>query len=177
MEGFDIRTIIFYALAFLAVGPAFMVMVTRDIVRVAFWLLASLSGVAGLYILLGAEFLGVTQVLVYIGGILVLILFGIMMTAKDPLVVRLSEGKRRSAGGGVLLALFTFAMLATMIMGTGWNNDGTNVGSNSTTNEIGYALLTDYILPFEVISVLLLLVLCGSAYIARRRTDEEPSHG
>lgn len=171
----DFKTIMFWALAASAVVPALMVLVARDIIRVAFWLLASLSAVAGLYLMLDADFLGVTQVLVYIGGILVLILFGIMMTNKDPVLLRLDAAKRRPALGGLLIAAGTFTGLAGVIMGTGWET-GRGVSGTATTKALGEALLTDYVMPFEIISVLLLVVLCGAAYIARRRSEEEVGH-
>lgn len=170
----DLRSIIFYALSVVVVVPAIMIMVTRDIVRVAFWLLASLSGVAGLYILLGADFLGATQVLVYVGGILVLILFGIMMTQRDPLVAAAGARRRRGIAGGLTVASLTFAALASIILTTGFESGGGWSAGDPTTREIGRALMTDYILPFEIISVLLLVVLCGAAYVARR--EKESSH-
>lgn len=170
----DLRSIIFYALSVVVVVPAIMIMVTRDIVRVAFWLLASLSGVAGLYILLGADFLGATQVLVYVGGILVLILFGIMMTQRDPLLAGMRERRRRGIAGGLAVATLAFAALASIILTTGFETDGGRSGGEPTTREIGRALMTDYVLPFEIISVLLLVVLCGAAYVARR--EKESTH-
>lgn len=167
----EFETIVFYALAVVTVIPAFAVMMAKDIVRVAFWLLASLSGVAGLFIMLDADFLGVTQVLVYIGGILVLILFGIMMTHRDPVLVTASEERRRSPFTGLMVSLVTFGALMGVILGTGWNDTGGRTSGEVTTPDLGKALLTDYVLPFEIVSVLLLVVLCGAAYIARRRDD------
>jgi NADH:ubiquinone oxidoreductase subunit 6 (subunit J) len=164
----DFKTILFYALAVIVLAPAVMVMVAKDIIRVAFWLLASLSGVAGMYILLDADFLGATQVLVYIGGILVLILFGIMMTHRDPIMIEVEDVRRRSPAVGLAVGLVMFGALLGLVLGTGWDTGtGRDTGA-VTTPDIGRALLTDYILPFEIISVLLLVVLCGSAYIARR---------
>jgi len=170
----DFHTIVFYALASVTVIGAFGVMMTKDIVRVAFWLLASLSGVAGLFIMLGADFLGVTQVLVYIGGILVLILFGIMMTHRDPVLVT-DDDRSRSPFTGLAVSLVTFAALMGVILTTGWADSGGRRVDSATAPDLGRALLTDYVLPFEVVSVLLLVVLCGSAYIARRRGEEEVS--
>jgi NADH-quinone oxidoreductase subunit J len=164
----DFKTILFYALAVIVLAPAVMVMVAKDIIRVAFWLLASLSGVAGMYILLDADFLGATQVLVYIGGILVLILFGIMMTHRDPIMIEVEDVRRRSPAVGLAVGLVMFGALLGLVLGTGWDTGtGRDTGA-VTTPDLGRALLTDYILPFEIISVLLLVVLCGSAYIARR---------
>ena len=122
--------------------------------------------------MLDADFLGATQVLVYIGGIMVLILFGIMMTNKDPMVVRAERKKRRSAATGFVIALGTFGALMILISGTEWEQ-GRGVSGSPTTAGLGTALLTDYLLPFEVISVLLLVVLCGAAYMARREKEEE----
>ena len=167
----DFSLILFWALAVLAVAPGVMILFTRDIVRVAFWLLGSLSGVAGLYVHLGADFLGLTQVLVYIGGVMVLILFGIMMTQRDPSVIEATDVRRRSVLGGIGIALGTFVILAAVITGTGWDQSAGVPGTVPTVRGIGRALLTDYVLPFEIISVLLLLVLCGAAYIARRKED------
>lgn len=172
----EFETIVFYALAVMTVLPAFGVMMAGDIVRVAFWLLASLSGVAGLYIMLDADFLGVTQVLVYIGGILVLILFGIMMTHRDPVLVDPdAEERRRSPFTGIAVALTTFGALMGAILSTGWEDTAGRTSGAVTTPDIGRALLSDYVLPFEIVSVLLLVVLCGSAYLARR-THEEADH-
>ncbi len=84
---FSGSTAIFYALAFFAVVPALGVVVSQDIVRAAFLLLTSLASFAGFYLLLGADFLAVIQVLVYMGGIMMLILFGVMLTARDPVFV------------------------------------------------------------------------------------------
>ena len=182
----EFETIVFYALAVATVIPALGVMMAKDIVRVAFWLLASLSGVAGLFIMLDADFLGVTQVLVYIGGILVLILFGIMMTHRDPVLMDAGEERRRAPFTGLAVTLVTFGALLGVIIGTGWNtatagdqSRGLRSGplaSEPTAAPIGKALLADYVLPFEIVSVLLLVVLCGAAYIARRGRDEEASN-
>src|SRR5258706_11562234 len=104
----------FYLFAAMSVLPGAFVLATRDIVRAAFWLLLSLSGFAGLYVLLGADFLAVTQVVVYLGGILILILFGVMLTHRDPALVR--RARRLNivvpgiAGGGVLAAAVAAAM-------------------------------------------------------------------
>jgi len=170
----DLETILFNTLAVVVIFPGIMIMVARDIVRVAFWLLASLSGVAGMYILMGADFLGATQVLVYIGGILVLILFGIMMTHRDPVLLEASDTRRRSVATGLLVALGTFGALLGFILGTGWSTEGGYRTNQPTTEELGKFLLSDYVLPFEIVSVLLLVVLCAAAYMARRREEEIP---
>lgn len=104
----------FYVFAAVSVLPGIFVLATKDIVRAAFWLLAALSGFAGLYVLLGADFLAVTQVVVYLGGILILILFGVMLTHRDPALVR--RARRLNivvpgiAGGATLAAAVAAAV-------------------------------------------------------------------
>jgi NADH:ubiquinone oxidoreductase subunit 6 (subunit J) len=97
----------FYVFAAVSVLPGIFVLATKDIVRAAFWLLTALSGFAGLYVLLGADFLAVTQVVVYLGGILILILFGVMLTHRDPALVRRARRLNivvPGIAGGVTLA-------------------------------------------------------------------------
>lgn len=167
----DWPTIMWWVLAAATLIPALMIVLAKDIVRLAFWLLASLSGVAGLYILLGADFLGFTQVLVYIGGIMVLILFGIMMTNRDAVLMRRGENKGGTTAVGLLIASATALGLLKVVSDTKWK-EAAPADMPVTTARIGEALLTDYVLPFELVSVLLLVVLCGAAYVARRRPEE-----
>ncbi|HYC77991.1 MAG TPA: NADH-quinone oxidoreductase subunit J [Planctomycetota bacterium] len=167
----DFKSTMFYALAAVTLGSGLMVAVARDIVRVAFWLLAALSGVAGLYVTLGADFVGFTQVLVYIGGILVLILFGIMMTNKDPILLRRSESSRGIVAGGFVVAAVVGWALVRVVRGAAWRQAPADV-PEPTTSRLGEELLTTFVLPFEVVSVLLLVVLVGAAYVARRRAEE-----
>ena len=127
----DFATIMFYALAVICVLPGLMILIVKDIVHVAFWLLASLSGVAGLYFMLDADFLGATQILVYIGGILVLILFGIMMTNKDPVMLREAERSKRSLASGLVIAALVFTCLMVVISGTEWDSGGGVSGAAS----------------------------------------------
>lgn len=167
----DWSTIMWWVMAAVTVIPALMIVLSKDIVRLAFWLLASLTGVAGLYILLGADFLGFTQVLVYIGGIMVLILFGIMMTNRDAVLMRRGETTGGAMVTGLVIAAATALALLKVVKDTKWK-EAAPVEMPVTTARVGEALLTDYVLPFELVSVLLLIVLCGAAYIARRRPEE-----
>lgn len=167
----DVHTITFFALAALTLLSGIMIVVARDIVRVAFWLLGALGGVAGFYVLLGADFLAFTQVLVYIGGIMVLILFGIMMTHRDPIMLRRGETGRVGTFAGLAIAALTAVGLMALISKTAWFV-ATPTDPQPTTASIGEQLMTRFVLPFELISVLLILVLCGAAYIARRKVGE-----
>jgi NADH-quinone oxidoreductase subunit J len=160
----------FYFFAAVSVLPGIFVLATRDIVRAAFWLLASLSGFAGLYVLLGADFLAVTQVIVYLGGILILILFGVMLTHRDPALVqrvrRLNLVVPGIAGGATLAVVAMLALtrshFATAPLVDGHPAPLPYVSFTGTTHDLGTLLVRaddqgrSYMLAFEIASVLLL---------------------
>jgi NADH:ubiquinone oxidoreductase subunit 6 (subunit J) len=133
----------------------------------SFALLFTFFGVAGLYVLLGADFLAATQLLIYVGGILVLLLFGVMLTHKIYDLDLRTETTQLASG--LIVAAGLFVILATTGLRTQW------MGATSklvpTTAEIGRLFLSDYLLPFEAASVLLLVALLGAAMIVRRRRD------
>lgn len=169
MEELSLKTFVFYGFALITIASAFAVVSVRNIVHAAFALMVTLFGVAGLYVFLQADFLAATQVIVYVGGILVLILFGVMMTSgRLEMRVRIQRGQLL-LGGGISLALLM--LLLTVIANTPkWENltdDGTPL--EPTTKLIGKLILEDkFLLPFEVASVLLLVALIGAALISRK---------
>ena len=160
--------IIFYFFAITTLVSAAIVVFSRNIIHSAFSLMFTFFGVAGLYVMLNADFIAVTQVLIYVGGILVLILFGVMLTSKV-IGVEMKTGTLR-----VLPASILVAVLVGTLCGIFWITDwpvqaGTNVEAQTTTAaSIGRALMTSYLLPFEVASVVLLVAMLGAAMIARR---------
>jgi len=160
--------IVFYFFAVLTVGSAAVVVFARSLIRSAFALLFTFFGVAALYAYLGADFLAATQMVIYVGGILVLILFGIMLTHK------LYDLNIKTASVQLLPALVAvvgvFGLLAFFMLRTKWFQ-GESVLSGPTTASIGDLLMQDFILPFEVASILLLLALIGAAMIVRRRSE------
>jgi NADH-quinone oxidoreductase subunit J len=158
----------FYMFAALAVVPTLMILAVKDVVRAAFLLLGSLAGVAGLYGLLGADFIAFTQVLVYIGGILILLLFGVMLTNREPVYLHRQETHALVAPGMVGAAVLLGAVLYTA-----FNVEWRTIEpiAKPTSAELGDLLMTKFMLPFEVSSVLLLVALVGAAVIARRRGD------
>jgi len=166
---FTLKTLIFYGFALVTVGSALLVVTVRNIVHAAFSLMETLFGVAGLYVFLQADFLAATQVLVYVGGILVLILFGVMMTSgRLEMRIRIERGQLL-LGGVIGMVLFT--LLLTVIANTAvWKNltdDGTELPP--TTERIGELILNwQFLLPFEAVSVLLLVALIGAALISRK---------
>jgi len=170
---FTLKTFIFYGFALLTIASALAVVTVRNIVHAAFALMVTLFGVAGLYVFLQADFLAATQVIVYVGGILVLILFGVMMTSgRLEMRIHIERGQLL-LGGGISLALLM--LLLTVIANTPkWENladDGT--AFEPTTKRIGELILNEkFLLPFEVASVLLLVALIGAALISRKEVRE-----
>jgi NADH-quinone oxidoreductase subunit J len=161
--------VVFWGFAAVAVLSAAAILFARDIVRQAFWLLASLSGFAGLYLHLGADFLGFTQVIVYIGGILILFLFGVMLTQKGDVPLKEDAGKKLLLPG-VAAGTFTACLLLYVALYTPWKQ--VPRGVDVTVEPIGGKVMSTFILPFEVVSVLLLVALVGATYIARRKGEE-----
>jgi len=161
------EAVIFYAAAALTVGAALVVVLARKLINAAFALLAAFGGVAILYGLLGAAFLAGAQLLLYIGGILVLILFAIVLT-RDIEFARISmTGTQR------VLALLTAAVTTVLLvvaLSAGPFTDRTADLQGPGPKGIGLLFMNEYILPFEVVSILLLIALIGASYMARRKS-------
>ncbi len=158
--------VIFWLFAAVSVVPAAMILLGKDIVRQAFWLLLSLSGFAGLYLSLGADFLGFTQVIVYIGGILILFLFGVMLTRRGDVPLTGEMGWSRVVPGAVA-GLLAGGGLLYLALAVPWREAPRE--TDTTVAAIGGKVLTTFVLPFEVVSLLLLVALVGATYIARRK--------
>jgi len=164
--------LIFYLLAALTVIPAFWVVLSKNLVHAGFALLLTLLGAAGLYAWLGADFIAVTQLMVYIGGVLVLVLFVVMMT-RVPKHDKPVRGLDRYVPAGVF-ALATLGLLYKVITGAGWDTTGLPP-AEPTTAEIGANFMTNYLFPFEYVSLVLLAALIGAALLIReRRPEDEP---
>lgn len=160
--------IVFYTFAAVMIASAMMVVYGKSLIYSAFALLATFFGVAVLYVLLGADFLAGAQLLIYVGGILILLLFGVMLTYR---VYNMDlKTETFQVIPGAVVSLMVFATLLTVIYRTPWKQMGI-VMEGPTTEHIGRLFLTQYILPFEAASVLLLVALIGAAMIVRGRTD------
>ncbi len=160
-----IRDLVFVLLALLTVVPAVWVVFSKHIVHAGFALLFTLLGVAGLYAFLGADFLAVTQVMVYVGGVLVLILFTVMMT-HVPATGRRRHGLDRYVPPAVFAAA-VFGVLYKVITAVDWH--ASEGPAKATTAEIGTQLMTNYIFPFEYVSLVLLAAMIGAALLIRER--------
>jgi len=162
------EALVFYLLAVLCVGSAAVVVLARSLIYSAFALLGTFFGVAGLYLLLGADFLAATQLLIYVGGILVLLLFGVMLTHKIYDLDLRSEVTQFAPAAIVSAGVFAaLALTATRVQ---WAVGPGRLPA-PTTREFGRAFLGEYLLPFEAASVLLLVALMGAAMIVRRSRD------
>jgi len=163
---------LFLGLIFVIICSAFWVVISPNLVHSAVSLLITLFGVAGLYVFLYADFLAATQIIIYVGGILVLIIFGVMLTNKIDTPVIVSDSSNKIIG--LFVSAFIFSMLSIIVLQTQWNiNPDTSQGP-STVKLIGHLILGKYLLPFELISVLLLAALAGSAMLARKKIDDKP---
>jgi NADH-quinone oxidoreductase subunit J len=162
------EAVIFYVFAVITVGSALVVVLARSLIYNAFALLFTFFGVAGLYVLLGADFLAATQLLIYVGGILVLLLFGVMLTHKIYELDLRSEVTQFAAGGIIWVGVFVSLLVAALK--TQWKI-GPGRPPLATTEDIGRQFLGAYLLPFEAASVLLLVALIGAAMIVRRRRE------
>jgi NADH:ubiquinone oxidoreductase subunit 6 (subunit J) len=185
----DWHTVFFLLFAAVACLCAIAVVVATNVVRMALYLVLSLGATAGLFFLAGAEFVGAMQLMIYVGGTLVLLVFGVMLTAQAPFVsIETGAGDRVVAGvvGGGLLALLVFAALSV----EAWRKPGRGVVGDPAATPIGMALVgvrvdepppgapagprSGYMLPFEIVSVHLLVVLVGAAYLARAKRRKTP---
>jgi NADH-quinone oxidoreductase subunit J len=159
--------VVFWVFAVVTVGSAAVVVLSRTLIYSAFSLLFTFFGVAGLYVLLGADFLAATQLLIYVGGILVLLLFGVMLTHRIYDLDLRTETTQLASG--VIVAAGLFVILAATAVRSEWAT--TERPPAATTSEIGRLFMSQYLLPFEAASVLLLVALVGAAMIVRRRRD------
>jgi NADH-quinone oxidoreductase subunit J len=188
---------LFWAIAVLTGLSAIAVVVTQNIVRAATWLLFALGGTSGIFFLLGADFVGATQLLVYVGGTLVLVVFGVMLTAQGPFIT-MKTGAAEWAIASVVGAMLFSVLAVTCVSGFPAEKvkppvGDTPPGTSPNSVAIGQALLgvdeatpkaslwglpgtvaparsrMSYLLPFEIVSVHLLVVLIGAAYLARAK--------
>ncbi len=159
----------FYLLAALSVVGAGGVAFSRNIVYSALSLMVSFFGVAGLYVVLGADFVAGVQVLIYVGGVLVLTLFAVMLTAQ----IQDIEVSNRAVGtwGAVAIVAAIFTVTCRAFAGASWRSEELTVTASSTY-AVGDALLNEYVLPFEVASMVLLTVLVGAVVLARKEVVE-----
>jgi NADH:ubiquinone oxidoreductase subunit 6 (subunit J) len=194
----DVQTFLFWSIALVSGGCAIMVVVSQNIVRAATWLLFALGGTSGIFFLLGADFVGATQLLVYVGGTLVLVVFGVMLTAQGPFItMKIGPAEWAIAGlvGLLLFGVLSYSIVSLRVTSIATNSPlMDNPESSMSSTVLGSALLgledatpqsnltglpgnvtprvrtkVSYLLPFEIVSLHLLVVLLGAAYLARAK--------
>ena len=172
----------FFFLLFAGIACVFAlaVVISPNIVRMAFYLVISLASTAGLFFLAGADFVGSMQILIYVGGTLVLLVFGVMLTSQDRFI------SMRTSRGEMIIATLVGLSLFAVLGGAAWSvpawaaptrDQVAAVSLEPTATPVGMGLLgvvedpsrSGYLLIFEIISVHLLVVLIGAAYLARAR--------
>lgn len=160
--------LVFWLAFAVIVAGALGTVLMPNIVHAAMSLVLTLLGIAGIYILLGQEFLALAQILVYGGGVTILLVFGLMLTnaSEDPVV---SDGSQKPFAFGV--ALLIGLVFGGALVGASWNDAGATLVS---TADFGRRLFEDFVLPFIVIGVLLDIALSGALIISRNDPPEEP---
>jgi NADH-quinone oxidoreductase subunit J len=195
----NLSSVLFYILAAVTGVCALAVVLTQNIVRAAAWLLFTLAGVSGLFFLLGADFVGSTQLLVYVGGTLVLVVFGVMLTAQGPFIKMRIGAAEWAIGLAVGLVLYAALAVSLILSKPPPLPDYLTSGDLPNSTTLGLALLGQteatgpasvtgvpanqrrkrepmpYLLPFEIVSVHLLVVLIGAAYLARAKRRRQPA--
>jgi NADH-quinone oxidoreductase subunit J len=159
------QNVFFSIFALLMIVSALKVVTTKNIVHAALWLVLVLAGVAAQFLLLGAEFIGVTQILVYIGAVIVLLLFGVMLTKAS-----IGDEENINMSNRVIPAIIATLMFAVMSYSIIDSFRGEKLPTETVTNAatVSDSIFSDFIIPFEAVSVLLLAALIGAVVIARK---------
>jgi len=161
---------IFYILAIIAAVSGLLVVTLKNIFHSALFLVLTLFSIAGIYILLGAEFLAGVQVLIYVGAITILMIFAIMLTYQ--LSSKSIRQVNEQVPWAILIVLMFFVMSLLAVIKTAWPTANSILPENNTF-ELGRQLLSTYVIPFEVVSIVLLVALIGAIIISRRDGQEE----
>ncbi|PIX85870.1 MAG: hypothetical protein COZ32_06255, partial [Nitrospirae bacterium CG_4_10_14_3_um_filter_53_41] len=169
----ELKEVIFIMIALTTVVSGWLVVSLKNIIHSAFALLVTFFGVGGLFVYVGADFLAATQILIYIGGVMILVLFAIMLSEG---VYNISLFHRARVLPALLVLGALPYILFRVIMEASWHvrsgAGGEEVMGGNTTQTIGGLLLGEYLLPFEVISVLLLSALVGSVVLIRKEVGK-----
>jgi len=173
--------LLFYLMSFITLASAILVAAGKNLVRSVFMFFITLFALAGLYVLALADFVAITQVVIYVGGILVLILFAFMLSGRETLNTLQQQKKQfisTNKVAALLLAIIFFVALVAMIIkmdagNLAWIKKSISLNNavlptSDMTSNIGINLMTQYLLPFEAISILLMMALIGAAHLARK---------
>jgi NADH-quinone oxidoreductase subunit J len=162
--GQDWEDALFWILAAVMIGAAFLVVTMRDIIRCGLAMIVCFGALAGIYVLMGAPLIGAAQVIVYIGAISVLVLFAIMLTQTKDAPARLVF--QTQAGPAAIAAVIIAVVIALAVTATDWGELTERV--RLSTDAMSAALFNDFVFPFEIVSVLLLAAVIGAVFLAKR---------
>jgi len=157
--------IVFWFMVVLTILSAFLVVQSSNLLYSAYALLFTFIGISGLYVFLWADFMAVMQIMIYVGGILILVVFGIMLTSKITSVNISHKSLQRKLGALIMSVLFI--ALGYMILNTSWKIEPA-LEPQETVATIGNLLMQDYLLPFELVSILLLGTLIAATTLSRK---------
>jgi NADH-quinone oxidoreductase subunit J len=160
------QEVAFLILAVAAGLGGLLVVTSRNIVHAALYLVVALASVAGIYLLLAAPFVAFVQVIIYVGAIVVLLLFGIMLT-RAPVGRRVLDNTPPARAGALLVGAGLFAMLVWFLT-RAWPHARIRTAAPTRTDALGASIFHNFVLPFEAVSVLLLAALIGAIVLARR---------
>ncbi|MGH9713296.1 MAG: NADH-quinone oxidoreductase subunit J family protein [Candidatus Acidiferrales bacterium] len=160
---------LFYFFAALAVGSAILMVTRRNIIHSAVFLITTLLATAGIFLQLQAEFLFVVQIILYVGGIMVLFVFVIMLVNLDVSMRLVQFNHQRIVAGVLALVLGAQVLFAFWVGRAIFPHPEMRVMTPKNTEAIGDALFTHYMLPFEIASILLLVAMIGAVVMAKRR--------
>jgi NADH-quinone oxidoreductase subunit J len=164
------EALIFYVLAAITLVSAFLVVLLRRPLHNVLFMITTMIGLAGLFVLLHAEFVGMVQLVVYAGAVMVLFLFVIMLLNVDRVVMPSDPRDARWWGGGLAAACVAATALQAISAYVPPKPSVTGSGTLSNTEAIGKELFTTYLLPFEIASVLLLAAMIGAVLLVRKRS-------
>jgi NADH-quinone oxidoreductase subunit J len=179
----SLAQVLFYIMSFITLSSAIFVAATKNLVRSIFMFFITLFALAGLYVLALADFVAITQIVIYVGGILVLILFAFMLSGKETLNV-IAQQRNQFISVSKLPALLLGGLFLVVLLNMIFKADANNLlwvktsieqknvisPDAAMTENIGVNLMTRYLLPFEAVSILLMVALVGAAHLSRKGT-------
>lgn len=162
--------VLFYLFAVLIIGSALMMVISTNIVHSALWMVSTFVGVACIYVMLYADFLALVQLLVYVGAISVLMVFGVMLTRRGNINESNLFNRYKIVGGIVVFGLFL--VMERFILNTKWVISNVNP-VQTTVPQLADLMLKDYVVPFEVAAILLLIAMVGAIIIGKGVSDSQ----
>lgn len=164
------HALLFYLLAFLTLGSALGVILKRNLVHSALFLVLTFTGVVGIYLTLNADFIAFVQLMVYVGAIAILFAFGVMLTRRGD--INRSNLFNNQKWPALLVVVGIFGVLSWLLNATNWGSQ-VAVGPAETVGHLAELMLTDFVIPFEIAAVLLLVAMLGAIVIAKEVKDQK----